>query len=49
MSSSPISLSEVIHKLFALSRVFLLFSEGKSAILVKKKCHHIVVFLYLRT
>ena len=35
--SSPIGLSEVIHKPFALSRVFLLFSGRKSVILVKKK------------
>ena len=34
---SPIYLSEVIHKLLALSRVFLLFSGGKSVLLVKKK------------
>ena len=37
MSSSPISLSEVIHKLFALSRVFLLSCGGKSVLLTKKK------------
>ena len=35
--SSPICLSEVIHKPFALSRVFLLFIEGKSVLLAKKK------------
>ena len=35
--SSPIFLSEVIHKPFALSRVFLLSSRGKSIVLVKKK------------
>ena len=35
--SSPIGLSEVIQKPFALSRVFLLFSGRKSIILVKKK------------
>ena len=35
--SSPIYLSEVIHKPLALSRVFLLFSGGKSVLLVKKK------------
>ena len=35
--SSPIRLSEVIHKPFALSHVFLLFSGGKSIVLVKKK------------
>ena len=40
---------EVIHKPFALSRVFLLFSGGKSVLLVKKKCLHVVVFLCLRT
>jgi len=32
-----IYLSEEIHKPFALSRVFLLFSGGKSILLVKKK------------
>ena len=35
--SSPIRLSEVRHKPFALSRVFLLFSGGESIVLVKKK------------
>ena len=35
--SSPICLSEAIHKPFALSRVFLLSSGGKSVLLVKKK------------
>ena len=35
--SSPIYLSEEIHKPFALSRVFLLSSGGKSVLLVKKK------------
>ena len=35
--SSPLCIPEVIRKPFALSRVFLLFSRGKSAILVKKK------------
>ena len=35
--SSPIYLSEVIHKPFALSRVFLLFSGRKSIFLVKEK------------
>ena len=35
--SSPIYLSEGIHKPFALSQVFLLSSGGKSALLVKKK------------
>ena len=35
--SSPIGLSEVIQKPFALSRVFLLFSGRESVILVKKK------------
>ena len=37
MPSSPICLSEVIGKPFALSRVFLLSSEGKSDILAKEK------------
>ena len=37
MPSSPICLSEAIHKPFALSRVFLLSSGGKSVLLVKKK------------
>ena len=37
MPSSPIYLFEVIHKPFALSRVFLLSSRGESVILVKKK------------
>ena len=35
--SSPTCLSEVIRKPFALSRVFLLSSEGKSVLLMKKK------------
>ena len=35
--SSPIYLSEEIHKPFALSRVFLLSSRGKSVLLVKGK------------
>ena len=35
--SSPIYFAEVTHKPLALSRVFLLSSEGKSVILVKKK------------
>ena len=35
--SSPICPSEEIHKPFALSRVFLLFSGGKSVLLMKKK------------
>ena len=35
--SSPIYHSEVLHKPFALSRVFLLFSGGKSVLLVKEK------------
>ena len=35
--SSPICLSEVIHKPFALLRVFFLSSRGKSIVLVKKK------------
>ena len=37
MSSPSIYLFEVIHKPFALSRVFLLSSRGESVILVKKK------------
>ena len=37
--SAPIHLSEVIHKLFALSRVFLLLCRGKSVLLVKEKAH----------
>ena len=37
MSSPPIYLFEVIHKPFALSRVFLLSSRGESVFLVKKK------------
>ena len=36
-SSSPICLSEVIYKPFALSQVFLLFRGGKSVLLMKKK------------
>ena len=35
--SSPTYLSEVLHKPFALSRIFLLFSGGKSVLLVKEK------------
>ena len=35
--SSPICLSEVIHKPFSLLRVFFLSSGGKSIVLVKKK------------
>ena len=35
--SSPIYLSEEIRKPFALSRVFLFSSEGKSVVLVEKK------------
>ena len=35
--SSPICLSEVIRKPFALSRVFLLSSGGKIIVLVKEK------------
>ena len=35
--SSPMYLFEVIRKSFALSRVFLLSSEGKSIVFVKKK------------
>ncbi|WP_288471571.1 hypothetical protein, partial [uncultured Porphyromonas sp.] len=37
LPSSTIYLSEEIHKPFALSRVFLLFSGRKSILLVKKK------------
>ena len=47
--SSPTYLSEVIRKPFALSRVFLLSSEGKSIVLVKKKHLHVVGFLCLCT
>ena len=36
-SSSPICLSEEIHKPFALSHIFLLSGGGKSVLLVKKK------------
>ena len=35
--SSPICLSEVVRKPFTLSRVFLLSSGGKSAVLAKEK------------
>ena len=35
--SSPIYLSEEMHKPLALPRVFLLFGGGKSVLLVKKK------------
>ena len=47
--SSPICLSEMIHKPFALSQVFLFFSGGKSVLLVKKKHLPIVVFFDLCT
>ena len=48
--SSPICLSEEIRKPFALSQVFLLFSGGKSTLLVKKKCLHVVIFsIYTRS
>ena len=47
--SSPIYLSEVIHKPFALSHVFLLSCGGKSVLLVKKNRLPVVVFFYLRT
>ena len=47
--SSPICLPEVIHKSFALLRVFFLSSEGKSAVLVKEKRPPVVVFFCLRT
>jgi len=49
MSISPISLSEEIYKLFALSRVFLLSCGGKSVLLAKKKAPPVVVFFYLCT
>ncbi|EJU17712.1 hypothetical protein HMPREF1323_0634 [Porphyromonas sp. oral taxon 279 str. F0450] len=39
----------MIHKPFALSRVFLLSNGGKSVLLVKKKRLHVVLFLCLRT
>ena len=42
-------LFEVIHKPFALSRVFPLSSGGKSIVLVKKKHLPVVVFFYLCT
>ena len=42
--SSPIHLSEEIRKPFALSRVFLLFSGGKSVLLVKEKAPSRSVF-----
>ena len=38
-----------MRKPTALSRVFLLFYEGKSIVLVKKKAPSVVVFFYLRT
>ena len=47
--SSLIYLFEVIHKPFAISRVFLLSCGGKSAILVMKKRLPVVVFLHLCT
>jgi len=37
-------LSEEIHKPFALSQVFLLFSGGKSFVFVKKKAPSLSVF-----
>ena len=43
--SSPICLSEEIHKPFALSRIFLLSSEGKSVLPMKKKASSRSVFL----
>ena len=46
--SSPICLSEAIRKPFASSRVFLLSSGGKSAILAKKKAPPRSGFPYLR-
>ena len=45
----PISLSEVIRKSFALSRVFLLSSGGESVILVKGKAPSRSGILYLCT
>ena len=47
--SSPIYLSEEIHKPFALSWVFLLFSGGKSIVLEKKKRLPVVLFPHLCT
>ena len=47
--SSPICLSKEIHKPFALSQVFLLFSGGKRAVLAKKKHLHVVDFFCLCT
>ena len=47
--SSPICLSEVIHKPFALSRVFLYSAEGKVSFSWRKKHLHVVGFLCLRT
>ena len=54
MSSPPIYLFEVIHKPFALSRVFLLSSGGKSIVLVKKKApsrsgFHLSMYVVLKT
>ena len=43
--SSPIYLSEVIHKPFTLSRVLLLSSGGKSVLLVKEKALSLSGFL----
>ena len=37
--SFTICLSEVVHKSFALSHVFLLLCGGKGVLLVKKKAH----------
>ena len=49
MPGSPMYLSEVIRKPFALSRVLLLSGGGKSVIPVKKKRLPLVVFFYLCT
>ena len=52
--SFPIYLSEAIHKPFALSRVFILSSGGKSIVLVKKKApsrsgFHLSMYVVLKT
>lgn len=49
MPTAPISPSEVIHKSFALPRVFFLSAEGKVAFSRRKKRLHVVIFFYLRT
>ena len=48
-ASSPIYLSEVVRKPFALSQVFLLSCGGKSVVFVKKKRLHVVLFPHLCT